>query len=287
MTNFPKATFNHTDLSSVITEFVLAVTAVKDGKYYPCGTAIMIAPRIALTARHVIESCLNQIEDKQTASVGNVNGSFSLQFAQIQEGKTGALWFTIRVYYHTKSDIAIFLLTPFSEAANNYKGDKFPLIELLPPTVGSRIFGFGYHSQEMVEAEMTWNVNPSTTSGQVLEVFVERRDEGLLNFPCYRTNAKFAPGMSGGPIFNERGCLCGLMSSNLPPINDGEEDASFIATLWPMLAIPVDFNRVNMAQGVSYPVYELIKDGFIKAREKEKIRVSRDTEDNYIIEFKA
>ena len=37
----------------------------------------------------------------------------------------------------------------------------------------------------------------------------------MLPFPCYHVGARFDAGMSGGPVFDEYGSLCGLVCASL------------------------------------------------------------------------
>ena len=82
--------------------------------------------------------------------------------------------------------------------------------------------------------------------------------------------------MSGGPIFNDKGFLCGIICSNLPPIKDGEEHVSYVTCLWPLMAITIDIDRYGYPKGVKYPILELAKDGFIAAEGWEKISLITD-----------
>jgi hypothetical protein len=50
--------------------------------------------------------------------------------------------------------------------------------------------------------ELIFKDSPSTSSGEVIEIDDKFRDTGLLKFPCFRVNARFDPGLSGGPMFN-------------------------------------------------------------------------------------
>ena len=50
--------------------------------------------------------------------------------------------------------------------------------------------------------------------GVVREIHDWRRDKVNLPFPCYRVGARFDAGMSGGPVFDEYGSLCGLVCAS-------------------------------------------------------------------------
>ena len=116
--------------------------------------------------------------------------------------------------------------------------------------------------------EVEWRDSPTTTTGEITEIYPEKRDSSMLPFPCYRTNARFEHGMSGGPVFNDRGHLCGLICAG----SETETDYySYVSTLWPSMATPVSFPRAGFASGETYPVLDLARQGFIKAEGWERI----------------
>jgi Trypsin-like peptidase domain len=271
MTEYSKEpSFKETGLASPITEIALALTASKDGVWRPSGTAVVIGPHLAITAKHVIEDYWKKYEGIQIeAEVGeriDEAGSFHIfAFQVLEEGKTGALWEVTRIWLSPFTDVAFIRLTPYSEAARKYKW-RVANINLLPPEVGTRISGFGYHSSAISVKEsergieIEWKDSPTTTIGEVIEVFQERRDPIMLPFPCFRTNARFDGGMSGGPIFNEQGNLCGII-------------CSYVASLWPSMATEIDMDREDFPKNIYYPVLELAQYKHIQAKNWEKIVV--------------
>jgi hypothetical protein len=74
--------------------------------------------------------------------------------------------------------------------------------------------------------------------GEVTRVFFPHRDRGLLPFPCFEVCGDFVPGMSGGPIFNQRDQVCGVVSSG------GISGISYGTVLWPVLGVEFDGLRL-------------------------------------------
>jgi hypothetical protein len=74
---------------------------------------------------------------------------------------------------------------------------------------GERTFSLRAIIPQVTEGKVELTTNPYTPTGKVQEVHDERRDSGRLSFPCFRTNARYDPAMSGGPVFAEDGHLCG------------------------------------------------------------------------------
>jgi hypothetical protein len=127
-----------------------------------------------------------------------------------------------------------------------------------------------------------YTTNPYTASGVVEEVHDERRDSYRLPFPCFRTNARFDRGMSGGPVFSEEGYLCGIICSSMPPElgNEDGEHVSYVASLWPSMGIVVAYDREGYPHGVFYPAMELATGGFIAAIDAAKVSVVYDPATN-------
>ena len=168
--------------------------------------------------------------------------------------------------------------------AFNHKWKKLET-NLLPPPVGSRVVGFGYREPEpcglesLIRGEI-WKCTPTTTGGEVVEVFDLKRDKVKLRWPCFQTNARFDGSMSGGPIFNEHAQFCGLICSTYPPNEEWEEHASFVSSLWPSMADSIDAERDDLPKDALYPVLDLAKHGFIHAEGWENIEIVWNSDGN-------
>ncbi len=282
-------TFKHTGLASPITEFALALAAKKDGLWVPSGTAMVIAPYLALTAKHVIEDFWRRFEEVPLD--GRSPGTFSILACQIVEnGKTGQAWSVTKLTLSTFTDIAFLHLTNPIGGIPGYEWRGVKL-DLAPPPFGSRIVGFGYHSPSVnvrehrnSSVEVEWHDSPTTTAGEVVEIYPRRRDSSMLPFPCYRTNARFEHGMSGGPIFNDQGLLCGLICSGAETETDYY---SHVTTLWPSMATVVDFDREGFPSGQSYPVLDLARHGFIRAEGWERVALGVNSDGCPTVGFRA
>src|SRR5262249_24266306 len=160
---------------------------------------------------------------------GEASGQFSIILAQLVENDLN-LWAVTRCWMSDLTDIVLLRLTPYSAGAAAYKF-KFLTLDLKPPAIGERIRAFGY-SENLVEASgpegFRLQQRAVTTHGELIEVHHHFRDTRKMPFPCFRTNARFDGGMSGGPVFNKSGQLCGLVCSSYPPFTSDEEYASYV-----------------------------------------------------------
>jgi hypothetical protein len=267
--------FVDTPLPSPITEFVVQITSNLDGEdHYASGTGVIVAPFLAFAARHVLEEHWMRHHQTPLPLSGESAGRFSFVLAQLV-GNTLNLWTVTRLWAAGHTDIVALRLTPYSEGATNYQFRHLTL-DLMPPQVGEAIHAFGY-SESRIGAtgpkQYTLAQRPATTHGRVMEVHHVLRDEVRMPFPCFRTNARFDGGMSGGPVFNKTGQLCGLICSSYPPFTPDEDHASYVVSLWPAMAIPIDLNRVGHPRDVRYPMFDLVRDNILVAKNADRVTV--------------
>lgn len=276
--------FNDTDLNSIITEVALSIGAYKDGKYIVSGTATFIAPRLLITAKHVIEHYWreykhNILNNGEIGVLSELQGNFNILAVQIiDNGKQGATWDVRQIFIAPNTDIAFLSVIPASDAARNYKF-KIPKIEILPPRVGSRISCFGYRQSraEITKNIIEWEYIPTSSLGVVIDIHQHKRDNFSINFPCIYTNARYDGGMSGGPVFNDEGNLCAIISSNLPPTTPKEEHASYAALIWPSMITSINLEREGTNSNRHYPILELCQDKIITAQNYDRVKLI-DTE---------
>jgi hypothetical protein len=174
------------------------------------------------------------------------------------------------------SDLALLLVDNVAMAPD---GKPLPplAMTMLPPSLGAEVRAFGYpHSTaDVADESVTISRRGTTSIGNVIEIHHDGRDSARLSWPCIRVNARFDAGMSGGPVFNTRGELCGVISSNMPPSAPDEEHISYVTLLWPLLGVTLDIPRDGRPPG-RYPVLELARDETIVARHWERVSLECD-----------
>lgn len=253
---------------SAITEYALHLIADHDGVYDPMGSAVLIAPNLALTAKHVVEDYLARLQRGPSEYA-------EFRCRAIEQHRDGTTGRSTRVLKYTlagATDLALLLLT--GEVSSDWRP---PVLDMLPPEVGTGVAAFGYHScvAEVEEDQVTISRRMSTTVGVVQEVHHERRDDFNLTWPCFRVNARFDGGMSGGPVFDQTtGRICGIISTNMPPSGPGEEHVSYVTTLWPLLGVPLDYDWPGKTMPV-YPLMDLVDAGGIHVANHRGICVER------------
>jgi S1-C subfamily serine protease len=59
-----------------------------------------------------------------------------------------------------------------------------------------------------------WQGPLHASRATIEEIHPSQRDGAMLTFPCFRTTAFYAPGMSGGPISSVDGRIIGVVSTS-------------------------------------------------------------------------
>lgn len=212
---------------------MLALVAAREGiAPYPAGSAVIIAPGIALTADHVLDGLWKHFEESE---VGNQPAGFSIQALQYIPGRSQPVaWHVATAGRANALDIAILSLTPSSNVPKNYN-PLVPTLDVTPPVPGTKVQAFGFPKSEVEQEKGEWVVKHLAAGavGVVGEVFPERRDSAMLRFPCYEMSLPIVAGMSGGPVFDETGHLRGIICSSVEP----ELVPSYASVLWPAMGL--------------------------------------------------
>jgi hypothetical protein len=239
-------------------------------RFFQLGTAVLIGGRLAITAKHVLEDPIRRFGGIRTAKGLEVAG-YSIRLLQVLPGPIYRTWSVSRAWI-TSSDIAILHieLDRTSEAEPNVQW-RVPLLRLVPPPTGEKVLAFGYRESKIEVSETPDGVHhlelndvPSTSIGQVGQIFPERRDSSMLTFPCFEVCARFAPGMSGGMVIDQDGALCGLVCAGYEFDDPNAIPLSYAATLWPILTTVISVDRgQTYPRGVEYPMIDLALDKLI------------------------
>lgn len=248
------------------------------GGAFSSGSAVLIARNLALGAKHVIEQYCDMThysrpsEDDESVIVTRfsmfVGGGF---------GNDGLLsqWDVPEARGIKATDVAVLVLTPRTGPGS--AGWGYPEVDLAPPEVGDEVLVCGFAEPSTTEVEhgdepvIDWRARPVVRNATVTAVHpLKREPPGLLSFPSFEFDASVDASMSGGPIFNSSGRLCGLVASGGSSESDGLPSAG--ALLWPAMAhhLPGSYFGKHDPQ---YPLYRAAKDGVFKTRNLERVKV--------------
>jgi hypothetical protein len=243
----------------------------------PAGSAVLIAPHLAITAKHTFDDYFRRFGLRPGDPI-----TFRLGVRHYTE-RSATIMPVEALTACALTDIVFLKLGGLPDPPP-FSAWPLPMLDLLPPPVGSKIFAVGYHSARVVRAQTPHPsvhtiLESAISRGRVVQVHEHYRDSTMLSFPCFETDARFDGGMSGGPVFNEDGRLCGLIASCLPPL-PGTDDphVSHVTTLWPMVATTIPFGRVGSSAMAT--VLDLMREGTIVARGIERLEIVDMTEGN-------
>ena len=195
---------------------LLTICPTFDGYTRPLGTGFMVLPGVALTASHVIEDAVARVNEGATIwALGAVKD-------QLQPWAVGTI--TIN------GDVALLQLVPKFEIPADLELRHFELTSRLPQP-GEPVLALGLVS---AKAEYPFPADEplQATGVAAAGVAVERLARIPLT-PGFGVHARFfAPsGMSGGPVFDRRGFVFGLLSNSMEGENGEPHDANVLAPL--------------------------------------------------------
>jgi len=135
-----------------------------------------------------------------------------------------------------------------------------PISFALPPA-GSKVRAFGYPNgdhDKLVPDSL------QAVEGEVLAHFPPRFDAGFMRGPAFLVSGSVPHGMSGGPVVNESGAACGLVSAGAE--NLVGRPAFLVSPLYPALMIEVAVHArpaSNLRINGSRTFMDLCAEGFI------------------------
>ena len=245
------------------------------------GTATIVCRHLLLTAAHVIkaEALLRDSNPPDASSPEAVTRlAHSLSAVQVLPGPEYVVWEVISAIAHKTSDIALLHVSgnPKRSHPENPLHRSAPIVNPFAPSVGERIAAFGYRKGQVRAStndaggpHIEMNDEFMSSVGVVREIYKGGRDRAMLPFPCYRVSARFDAGMSGGPVYDEYGALCGLVCANLEGSHRVGEPISYVTMLWPLFTLYLDGDRGDdYPRGIRYPAIELARDGQIHIAER-------------------
>jgi hypothetical protein len=240
------------------------------------GSGVLVAHRLALTAKHVTED-MERLDHRHELGRGvrpGIEFDYSTTLYQVPRFGKDIRWATKVNWPSKDSDITVMSVVPDGKGSELVERTILPRAfypwRLQPPPVGAevRLFGFPLPALANEGAAHAGNVQFVEQDGVVEEVFEPIRTHGMLEFPCYRLSRPVNHGFSGGPVFYE-GALAGIVSAG-----SSYDDRAWVASLWPLALMRYDDDA-----GSPHNFSDLFDSGTIRTVDwaDVKSRVSRKT----------
>ena len=200
---------------------VVGILFAAAGRQHILGTGVLVAPGIIMAARHVVEP----EEDKLR------NGQKEVMCAGITANGL-VLWRCRGVTLVGNTDVA-FLMVEAASALPNIL--RQVTLTTRMPRIGEQIIIAGVKHHASLPEPIVDEIKMSmmTATGKVTARYEQRRDSVLLPHPCFEIDCAAAGGMSGGPAFDEKGFLLGLITSSIESETGGP---TFLSLPWPSFA---------------------------------------------------
>lgn len=259
------------------------IAAVDEQQHRVDGTAFLIGPGWAMTARHVLEEYVASIQGIFCSSKRGDTSETRVQTAfhthlllRRVDGKL-QLFSALKMYFVGSGDIALLRLG----APDGFDWAPFgpyPTLNLLPPALHSRIQAIGLPSSATASETSgaiqvhTW---PRAALGVVDDVHEQQRDPLTLPFPCFQCSARLDGGMSGGPVFNDAGEVCGVIVKSYA-LPEEERPIGYAATLWPSTIIP--FSDLPPIGNDKLRFYDLLRRKDVNAANVDRIAIELEAD---------
>jgi len=253
--------------------FCIVARSNDGGEPWAVGSGVFVAPFIALTARHVLQGTWNEFEPQRRKNKypkGKERTTHSLILIQrlYASRPATASWVIEEAWPDHHTDIALLRVTPHDDVAKTYQwGKGFLKWQLLAPSVGTRIYAFGYPQSTAKNAPNADNgvvgdMQISLMEANVTKVEEFRRDNNFNDFPGFEFTPGIAGGYSGGPLFlDDR--LCGIASASG---FGGGGEVGYAAALWPLI-----LRKIRFGLGDAVSILELLKLRFFEGVDVEDV----------------
>jgi Trypsin-like peptidase domain len=192
--------------------------------HHTYGSGVMVGPGLALCAAHVLH------ENDYYRKLQCGEATLVVQAPLPDSGML--LWTVHRITLVPDSDLAVLSMG----LTSRYPVDRRFMTAWLTtrmPSLGEVLTVTGFsavgHGTEPIARSTSIELAPQCQLGRVIDRYVNGRDRRLSG-PCLAVECAVPGGTSGGPVFDSRGYLVGVLSASY----DGAE-ISFVSHLWPAL----------------------------------------------------
>ena len=207
---------------------VLALDWVVEKTHQIWGSAVMVAPGVALTARHTVDAMRERgflrPDGGQLLALG------------FERDNSLTIWATKCFTTISDGDLSVLTLVRATAGSTAKTSVRLPVLSARQPALNEKIVMIGYAAtHETIDdfAHDGVGVDLRGSVGMITDVYPERRDQFGLPNPSIGVAARVDGGMSGGAAFDGNGRLIGIISR-------GDDASGFVSLLWPSVFTPIE-----------------------------------------------
>lgn len=201
------------------------------------GSAVMVAPGLAVTATHVFN------EDYTDDEL--VSGRLAMALQGIRSDQTADMWRVEKIVYSPGDDMALLSVALMSRIHPDWFISTFSLTTRTPRT-GELITVVGFREEETLratEADGTAHVSVGDfyiAQGKVGEVYSDGRDSFSMPYPTFEVQCGSLGAMSGGAVLDGAGKLMGVISRGFA--TDDRKGPTYATVINEVLNRPIEIN---------------------------------------------
>lgn len=252
---------------------VIAIfVGTRDGGLF-LGSAVIIAPGVALGAKHVITDHLSELQ----------SGSISITAFGFGHSNRADIWRVANVRIDESHDVAVYSLIRTSAPPKNRKFRQAILSTRLP-AIGEAVMFAGFRpEQESISPLEGGELNLKGSVGLVSNHYLSGRDSSMIPWPCFQVDVGTPGALSGGPVFDKFGDVVGVLCSSMGTDGDGYSIASMIH---PALPMPFKPHWPNALYSESETVFGL-NQKICRVNGREALSVSAEPTGNIVWKYRA
>ena len=203
---------------------LLSISFRDDSGQHTLGSAVLVHPGLAVTAKHVVSDWMAALVSANAAAV-----------AQAPTPTTLLLWDVEAITQVEDADLAILSLRFRAALPESF---SIGHITTRTPRTSETVFLTGFTAEAATVPrgpQISIGGQLRVCHGEVIEVWPRGRDRLMLPSASFAVNCPAFGGMSGGPVFDEGGHLMGVVSSS----SEGDEIA-YVSHIWPVLLARIE-----------------------------------------------
>jgi hypothetical protein len=219
--------FGYLDNWDVFDGALLSISFVTKGNTRTEGSAALVAPGVAVCARHVFEGHMRDLRENGLSA-----------YATGIRRASARLWWVHKISPLQGYDVCLLGLSLRTALESGDSIARFPISARLPE-VGDQISIYGFRSfsesyARHSDGETDIRKRLYFSKGKISRIWSSGRDRVLQPYPVFEVSCQTLGGMSGAPALNSAGQLIGVVSSSIEGTNAGP---SYLTPIQPTLSV--------------------------------------------------